>query len=554
METHPFDCEQLIAYAAGDLDAAAAEAVEKHLRGCAECAGLVRHYRLIRSIVLEDDTQAPPATTLARAQALFQPRKRALAPLWLHSLLNGPPLARGTLLAVCVLAIALAFGGARAVAQQTKRALPGDTLYPVKTAWEDAHVAVTLDNAGKVQVQLSMAETRVNEMQTLVALGRYDLVPFAAKNFEDHIQSATAALGQAARTDPVKKVELAKKVETDLVQYTQALTSLQKTTPTEVKPAIEHAVRVSDAVQTNVREQLSAPMAPTPLPATAIPPATLTPSATDTSTPPATNTFTPSATDTPLPTNTPLPAPTNTAEPAPTNTSVPAPTATRTPPPTATGTPLPTATSTLRPTMTATPLPTATSVQLTVSATLTPASTPTPAPTTLTATQATSLPPTPTSSPPPSNTPLSPNTSTPAPTGTAIPGATSTGTPAALIVITTTVPSTTPVAATVTVIATPTPTPAPRSEEIAPVGMWWDATRIETQGTNGLTETSGFVGETIRTRAPNAEPVSSADSAACVSFDPLCARGLMPIFLSTCVASGGLALGMFAALRRLGSE
>jgi hypothetical protein len=63
--------EELLAYADGELSDAAAGRVQDHLRSAPAAAETVRLYRLARRALASDDSVAPPATTAARAKALF---------------------------------------------------------------------------------------------------------------------------------------------------------------------------------------------------------------------------------------------------------------------------------------------------------------------------------------------------------------------------------------------------------------------------------------------------------------------------------------------------
>lgn len=75
--------ERLLAYAAGELDAAQAAAVKARLAVSPEQAATVARYQAVRAILRRDDSVAPPATVLARARAIF-PAATATGPVqWL---------------------------------------------------------------------------------------------------------------------------------------------------------------------------------------------------------------------------------------------------------------------------------------------------------------------------------------------------------------------------------------------------------------------------------------------------------------------------------------
>jgi anti-sigma factor RsiW len=63
--------EQLIGYAAGELDERESAVVVAHLPGCAVCAKTVARFKTVREILHNDDTVEPPPPIVVRAQAIF---------------------------------------------------------------------------------------------------------------------------------------------------------------------------------------------------------------------------------------------------------------------------------------------------------------------------------------------------------------------------------------------------------------------------------------------------------------------------------------------------
>jgi hypothetical protein len=58
-------------------------------------------------------------------------------------------------------------GGSAAMAVASQSALPGDALYPIKRDIESAHAGLTFDRAGRGQVLLHSASSRLDEAETL---------------------------------------------------------------------------------------------------------------------------------------------------------------------------------------------------------------------------------------------------------------------------------------------------------------------------------------------------------------------------------------------------
>ncbi len=133
-----------------------------------------------------------------------------------------------------LLAVALLLlfsGGAGVTALAARSALPGDALYPVKTSLEDTRVTFTNSSARQVDLQLEYAQRRLNEIEALIAQGRYADVEIATRNLNLHIQSALASLEKLASVDPVRAAALAAKITSDLTRYAQALSGMVEMSP-----------------------------------------------------------------------------------------------------------------------------------------------------------------------------------------------------------------------------------------------------------------------------------------------------------------------------------
>lgn len=71
MSRHHSSYDNLIRYAAGELDELSAANVASHLTDCETCATTVARYRNAQQIIRHDRTAAPPTATLDRAKGLF---------------------------------------------------------------------------------------------------------------------------------------------------------------------------------------------------------------------------------------------------------------------------------------------------------------------------------------------------------------------------------------------------------------------------------------------------------------------------------------------------
>ncbi|HEY4689192.1 MAG TPA: LamG-like jellyroll fold domain-containing protein [Anaerolineae bacterium] len=391
-----------MAYVAGELGSAAASVVLAHLLTCTECAASVTRLRAIYTVLSSHNVQPPPPKTEARAKAIFardrrKPKPSLVGPIefrrfnWRFPLLSP--------VSALLMAALILLGSVGIVFAMAQNALPGDALYGLKTAVERIQVAISPSEADKVQLHLAFAQTRLQEVATLTARGRYSEIPTAMSDFQRQIDATTSGLKAVANEDAVRGAMLAHEVTGAMANYMNALAALRDSSPQQAKSSSETVALAPAAGKSSAAEQapaetavalalptatsiptarielypvstgaptqaatqvvvenagsaaITSPMAPAPTD-TPQPTPTLTPSSTPTSTPSATPTPTwtstpsptdsPTATDTPTPTHTPVPTDTPTDTPTPTATS----TATDTPAPvntaTAIGTPAPT--------------------------------------------------------------------------------------------------------------------------------------------------------------------------------------------------------------------
>jgi len=309
--------------------------------------------RLVSRIQQENRVSTPaPLTWAERLQQFFSTQKMA-------------PVAF-----VFILMLALFVSGSMVTASQ--KAIPGDTLYPVKITLEQIALAASIDEKNDAQLQIQMVENRFTEMRTLIVAQNFDEVPETVQESTEQIGKAVNSIMTVSEQDSFLATELAAELSGILEEQQTILEILARSTPSNVSANFYKVWAASDFAKNNFRvADITSivpppPQAPPSLVPTAVPTSTPRPRPTLAPTQPPAPTATPTRkpptavppTNTPLPTNTPVP-PTNT--PLPTNTPVP-PTNTPVPP---TNTPLPTNTPvppTNTPKPTNTPAPTSTPV------------------------------------------------------------------------------------------------------------------------------------------------------------------------------------------------
>ena len=152
-----------------------------------------------RSLAFSPDSDRKRAARLRMMQALDKRASRRSNPL--KTLLWGTVRSgRRWAVAATALVVALSVGGTGTVLASGE-SIPGDTLYPVKRASEQAQLLVTFSDEKEADLHAELLERRVGEMEAVEARGRQRFVPELAEQLEHHAQRARA-LAEA----PVRQV------------------------------------------------------------------------------------------------------------------------------------------------------------------------------------------------------------------------------------------------------------------------------------------------------------------------------------------------------------
>lgn len=315
-----------------------------------------------------------------------------------------------------MLILVLLLGSFSGVAFASQSALPGERLYPVKTAVEDVRLLVVMDPVSDAGLNLNFAGLRVNEMELLVAKAALEHLETPLVRYRYQVNSAMQDLSSLDAASSRRQIERARQLTAalpgELEQHARRFTGMAN----QLGPDQQEVVRSAQAfvaaslmrvdqlafyldrlsplagtatpTSTGAQGEMAGPNprgtglpagqsptaslpaevglpspSPSPFAFVSLTPRGFTPTTVFAFTPlPTSTSLLPAAN--PLPTDTPLPPantqapPANTAVPAPTNTPVPPPTNTPVPPPTNTLAPPPT--STPQPRDTSAPAPTAT--------------------------------------------------------------------------------------------------------------------------------------------------------------------------------------------------
>lgn len=132
-------------------------------------------------------------------------------------------------------------------------ALPGDALYAVKTkVTEPVRVALATGAEAKANVQIDLAERRIEEAATLSSEGRLDEATQdeLTTSFETHAANAAAEVEKIDDEDSSVRVELASRFETRLAAHEAVLATVQESNE---KKSLSHAIRAAGLAVADIR-------------------------------------------------------------------------------------------------------------------------------------------------------------------------------------------------------------------------------------------------------------------------------------------------------------
>ena len=175
--------------------------------------------------------QAAKARLLSALAAKEKKRERRLLPLWSWQW-------RWAVAVAMILALFLAGGG---TVMASSDSLPGDLLYPVKTATEKVRAFFTFGDEAKANLHMKFAERRVKEIESLAEGGR-DISESVLKVMHDETDWVIRLLD---RNESLRK-RLAVKLQGLTSDQKEVLRSLIETAPRKTVVRLREALRLSE--------------------------------------------------------------------------------------------------------------------------------------------------------------------------------------------------------------------------------------------------------------------------------------------------------------------
>lgn len=217
----------------------------EHTGNLGELLGLAEEIHTSLSPSGPDDVYL--ATSQARLLNLLRARgkdaqkrekKRAWWPNWPRKLAWRP-----VYLLITVLLTIGILGTTVGVAWASTGALPGDNLYGVKRSIEEARLALTWSATGDAALLVRFADERLNEIESLLAVGREDDIRLSLAGYDDMI---TRLIEVAEEAEHSGKPGLLEHLQTSLAQNIHTLESVQAQVPPKSQEAIRNAIERSN--------------------------------------------------------------------------------------------------------------------------------------------------------------------------------------------------------------------------------------------------------------------------------------------------------------------
>jgi hypothetical protein len=162
-----------------------------------------------------------------------------------------------TSMASVILAVVLAvsaLGAGTAYASQSS--LPGDTLYPVKLATEQAGMILVQDDVARAERALSFANKRATEMEALAEKGRPQDLNLAVEKYSYALNMTLAEIEQAGDRGLATE-NITALVANATARHLLMLDDVWDIVPDEAKTAIAHARNVSETGRENALAALA---------------------------------------------------------------------------------------------------------------------------------------------------------------------------------------------------------------------------------------------------------------------------------------------------------
>lgn len=151
--------------------------------------------------------------------------------------------------AALVVIVILLSGVTGGLVTVSAKALPGESLYPVKRASEEAALALTLNSFRRVELSEQYTQRRLDEVSTLVEQGKTDNLAATLESFVDQTNQTVTLLDNANDNQPHQKKMLALEINKNLAQHAAELQNLNGTAG--ITPEISQELGIAESTALN---------------------------------------------------------------------------------------------------------------------------------------------------------------------------------------------------------------------------------------------------------------------------------------------------------------
>lgn len=156
-------------------------------------------------------------------------------------------------IAVGAVAFVVLLGGWSGMVNASFGAVPGDVLYPVKIASEQAQLALTFGDEDKAKLHVEFASRRLQEVTAIALLPdgeKSDQAKTAIDGFTREIEAVNSHIETIKATDLSAASAIAKIVDMRVDEYQSIIEQTEQALPEETAASVDSALEVVDAANT----------------------------------------------------------------------------------------------------------------------------------------------------------------------------------------------------------------------------------------------------------------------------------------------------------------
>lgn len=139
------------------------------------------------------------------------------------------------------------FAGGTGVAYASEDALPGDTLYGVKTAVQDVQLALS-DDEGDIDLLLGFMGEHIDEIEALTEMGNFQWIETALDEYNEEMDQLLQTRTRISYEDAPSEDALTTRIQTELHTQLESMLQLQTRLQdqTQLQDKLQQTIRVAE--------------------------------------------------------------------------------------------------------------------------------------------------------------------------------------------------------------------------------------------------------------------------------------------------------------------